>query len=105
MVMPGCLQMPAYKRCHCCAAKAICDSTAAICPCLQVFELADGVASRRMWQEVTLLRDCVHERLVPLYGVAMSVRNQLAVRHASQCRGLLGTFAMSGSCLPKLRSP
>lgn len=26
-----------------------------------------------MWQEVTLLRDCVHERLVPLYGVAASV--------------------------------
>lgn len=39
----------------------------------QVFELAPGAASQRMWQEVALLRDCLHERLVPLYGVAVSV--------------------------------
>ncbi|PRW45625.1 hypothetical protein C2E21_6054 [Chlorella sorokiniana] len=47
---------------------------------VKVFEPADGAASHRMWREVALLRDCVHERLVPLYGVAMSGNMLLLVQ-------------------------
>lgn len=44
------------------------------CPLvLQVFELQPGLDSRVAWREVSLLRQCVHERLVPLLGVALTV--------------------------------
>ena len=41
-------------------------------PPAQVFELQAGLDSRRAWREAQLLRRCAHERLVPLYGVALA---------------------------------
>jgi hypothetical protein len=40
---------------------------------LQVIELLPGMDSDIAWREAALLRDCSHERIVPLYGVALKV--------------------------------
>lgn len=40
---------------------------------LQVIELLPGMDSHTAWREAALLRDCTHERIVPLYGVALKV--------------------------------
>ena len=42
--------------------------------CVQAVELAPGVASGAFWREARVLRQCAHERIVPLYGVAIRVR-------------------------------
>lgn len=39
--------------------------------CVQVFQLGNGTDSHAVWREVALLRRCVHERILPLYGVAL----------------------------------
>ncbi len=40
---------------------------------LQVIELDPGVDSRAVWHEARLMRRCVHDRIVPLYGIAIKV--------------------------------
>ena len=40
----------------------------------QVFELSAAIDSTLVWQEVCLLAQCRHERIVPLLGVAIEVR-------------------------------
>ena len=35
--------------------------------------LLPDMDSRAVWREVTLLRNCAHRRIVPLYGVAIKV--------------------------------
>ncbi|PSC75307.1 Serine threonine-kinase CTR1 [Micractinium conductrix] len=37
----------------------------------KVFELLPGMDSRAAWHEAALLRECIHDRIVPLYGVAI----------------------------------
>ena len=39
----------------------------------QVFELSAAIDSTLVWQEVCLLAQCRHERIVPLRGVAVKV--------------------------------
>ena len=56
------MQACCCRRCHRCL----------VFP-LQVFELQPGVESGAIWQEVCLLRRCIHERIVPLLGVAVKV--------------------------------
>ena len=41
---------------------------------LQVFDLDPGMGSGGIWEEVSLLRSCTHERIVQLLGVAIKVR-------------------------------
>lgn len=41
---------------------------------LQAIELAPGMSSQLFWQEAQLLRHCIHDRIVPLYGVGIQVR-------------------------------
>lgn len=43
------------------------------CTALQVCELLPGTDSRAIWREVSILRSCAHERIVPLFGVALKV--------------------------------
>lgn len=38
---------------------------------VKVTELLSGVESQSIWRETALLRRCIHERIVPLYGVAL----------------------------------
>jgi hypothetical protein len=40
---------------------------------LQVIKLLPGMDSHTVGREAALLRDCTHERIVPLYGVALKV--------------------------------
>jgi hypothetical protein len=42
-------------------------------PC-QVFELLPGIESQEAWHEAALLCHCAHDRVVPLYGIALTVR-------------------------------
>lgn len=43
-------------------------------PCPQVFELGPGINSGTVWQEVSLLRNCSHPRVVQMLGVSVEVR-------------------------------
>ena len=46
---------------------------------VKVFEIDPGIDSGRIWREAAMLRDCVHERIVPLYGIALRVRRGCGV--------------------------
>jgi hypothetical protein len=39
---------------------------------VQVFELQPGTDCQAMWREAAILRDCKHERIMALHGVAIS---------------------------------
>ncbi len=49
------------------------DHPVCLRPPMQVAELAPGMDSRHVWDEASLLRTCVHRRLVALLGVACQV--------------------------------
>ena len=49
---------------------------------LKVTELLSGVESQSIWRETALLRRCIHERIVPLYGVALKVHEAVFVAAA-----------------------
>lgn len=40
---------------------------------MQVFELQPVLDPHTAWREVSLLRQCAHARIVPLFGVALRV--------------------------------
>ena len=40
---------------------------------LQVLEVAPGANSAVFWQEVSIMQRCLHERITPIYGVALTV--------------------------------
>jgi hypothetical protein len=63
---PAVLQLPHWLMINACSA---------CLPLLpQVFELSAAIDSTLVWQEVCLLAQCRHERIVPLLGVAIEVR-------------------------------
>lgn len=64
------------------------SATPALCNARQVFELCPEADPSAVWREVSLLKCCLHPRIVPLYGVAKQVRD---------CCG--------GQFLPSTRSP
>lgn len=44
------------------------------CPFVQVYEILPEMDSGVVWREAALLRRCVHPHIVPLLGVALTVR-------------------------------
>lgn len=52
---------------------------------VKVFELEAGTHSGKVWHEVSLLRRCVHPRIVPLLGVAL--KSQLVLLAMEVMRG------------------
>ena len=72
------------------------------CPpaALQVIELLPGMDSHTAWREAALLRDCTHERIVPLYGVAFKVGAACMAFRRSE--GLLLVVCIPGGVLPTL---
>jgi hypothetical protein len=57
---------------------------------LQVFELLPGADLQAVWDEAALLRQCTHERIVSLFGVAVQVGGPL-LPNAAHCFPLLPT--------------
>lgn len=49
---------------------------------VKVFELEPGLDSGAVWREVSMLRHCIHPRVVPLFGVTVQARACLRGRGA-----------------------
>jgi hypothetical protein len=60
----------------------------------QVFELLPGIESQEAWQEAALLCHCAHDRIVPLYGVALTVRKPTGL---TQLHWELALMTLAGS--------
>ena len=52
-----------------------------------MFELLPGADLQAVWDEAALLRQCAHERIVPLFGVAVQVGGLLKPAGQVQCHG------------------
>ena len=73
----------------------------------QVFELLPGMDSRAAWHEAALLRECIHDRIVPLYGVAIKARRggaQLRPPKLPECSTMGGESSRRCCCWPAGRT-
>ena len=71
----------------------------------QAFELGAGIDSGQMWQEVALLRNCQHPRVVQLLGVAVEVRAPPRQRGRGRALRRLAHALLPARCPPSCAAP